>query len=106
MWKYIWAIRDGLTIWGGALFLCGFCVIFLIVFHLHVAEFCVSWFFWCEGREWKRISPTCETWGSRDYALGAPGMFKLHCCRCARLRCVVTFLRGVSISGGVCELDG
>lgn len=26
---------------GGALFLCGFCVIFLIVFHLHVAAFVV-----------------------------------------------------------------
>ena len=30
--------------------LCGVCVIFLIVFHLYVAVFGVSWFFWHEGR--------------------------------------------------------
>jgi hypothetical protein len=28
----------------------GCCVIFLIVFHLYVVVFVVSWFFWYEGR--------------------------------------------------------
>lgn len=65
-------IRDGLTIWWGASFLCGFCVIFLIVFHLYVAEFCVSWFFWCEGREWKR-TPDAVALGRATVAAPSTG---------------------------------
>lgn len=32
--------------------------------------------------------------GVRAYALGAPGVLKLHCCRCARLLRVVSSSRG------------
>lgn len=72
------------------LFRVGCCVIFLIVFHFYVVAFVVSWFFWYEGRAW---------------GLGVPGVLRLHRCECVRLRRAVTFLRGASISGGVCEID-